>query len=86
VFNALTTQETGRCACRSRSWRCSCGDPHVSESIREVILAAITVPARAGLLSGAPDRAPSIERIAMHGTAPRELLTEAADVLSPAER
>jgi AcrR family transcriptional regulator len=62
-------------------------DPRLSETMREAILTAITVPAAAGATSGEPDAAPVAERAAVHAVALRALLlTEAPSALSPAER
>jgi AcrR family transcriptional regulator len=61
-------------------------DPRLSESIREAILTAITVPATAEAPNGRPDATPATERVAVHAIALRALLTEAPGVLSPAER
>jgi AcrR family transcriptional regulator len=58
-------------------------DPRLSETMREAILTAITVPAFA---NGRPDMAPAAERVAVHAVALQALLTEAPNVLSPAER
>jgi AcrR family transcriptional regulator len=60
-------------------------DPRLSETMREAILTAITVPASAEAPNGGPDAAPATERVAVHAVALRALLTEAS-VLSPAER
>src|SRR6267378_2448744 len=61
-------------------------DPRLSETMREAILTAITVPAPAEAPNGGPDAAPAAERIAVHAVALRALLPQAPDVLSPAER
>jgi AcrR family transcriptional regulator len=61
-------------------------DPRLSETMREAILTAITVPGPAGAPNEEPDVAPSAERVAVHAVALRALLTEAPNVLSPAER
>lgn len=61
-------------------------DARLSETMREVILAAITVPASAEASSEAPDTAPGPDRIAMHAVALRALLAEDHSVLSPAEQ
>jgi len=60
-------------------------DPRLSETMREAILTAITVPASAEAPNGGPDAAPATERVAVHAVALRALLTEAS-ALSPAER
>jgi AcrR family transcriptional regulator len=61
-------------------------DPRLSETMREALLTAITVPASAGTPNGGPDAEPATEQIAVHAVALRALLTEAPGVLSPAER
>jgi AcrR family transcriptional regulator len=61
-------------------------DPRLSETMREAILTAITVPAAAEAPNEGPDAAPAAERVAVHAIALLALLTEASDVLSPAER
>jgi AcrR family transcriptional regulator len=61
-------------------------DPRLSESIFEAILAAITVPVSAETANEGADTAPAAERVAVHAVALRALLTEAPNVLSPAER
>ena len=62
-------------------------DPRLSETMREAILSAITVPASAANSKGALDAAPAAERVAVHAVALRALLpTETPGVLSPAER
>ncbi len=62
-------------------------DPRLSETMREAILTAITLPASTETPNGGPDAAPSTERIAVHAVALRTLLiTEAPSVMSPAER
>jgi AcrR family transcriptional regulator len=60
-------------------------DPRLSETMREAILTAITVPVSETANEGA-DTAPAAERVAVHAVALRALLTEAPSVLSPAER
>jgi len=57
-------------------------DPRLSETMREAILTAITVPASAEVPNGETDA----ERIAVHAVALRALLAETPSVLSPAER
>jgi len=61
-------------------------DPRLSETMREAMLAAITVPAPAEAPLGGPGAAPAAERVAVHAVALRALLTEAPSVLSAAER
>ena len=62
-------------------------DPRLSETMREAILSAITVPASAETPNGGPDAASTTERVAVHAVALRALLlTEAHGVLSHAER
>ncbi len=63
-------------------------DPRLSESMREAILTAITVPASAEAPNGGAAAAPAVtERVIVHAIALRALLlTEAPGVLSPAER
>jgi AcrR family transcriptional regulator len=61
-------------------------DPRLSETMREAILTAMTVPASAVAPDGGPDAAPAAERVAVHAVALRALLAEAPSVLSPAER
>jgi hypothetical protein len=61
-------------------------DPRLSETMREAILTAITVPAAAETPNERPDAAPAAERVAVNAIALRALLTEASGVLSPAER
>jgi AcrR family transcriptional regulator len=61
-------------------------DPRLSETIREAILAAITVPAPAEAPNGGPDEAAAGERVAVHAIALRALLPQAPDVLSSSER
>jgi len=61
-------------------------DPRLSETMREAILSAITVPASAETSNG-PDATSTAERVAVHAVALRTLLlTEASGVLSDAER
>jgi AcrR family transcriptional regulator len=61
-------------------------DPRLSETMREAILAAVTVPVSAEAPNEGPDTSPGDERIAVHAVALRALLTDAPSVLSPAER
>jgi len=61
-------------------------DPRLSESVREAILTAITVPASADAPNGGPDVASTAERVAVHAVALRTLLAEAPSALSPAEQ
>lgn len=60
-------------------------DLRLSETLREAILTAITVPA-AETPNGGPGAAPAAERVAVHAVALQALLTEAPGVLSAAER
>ena len=60
-------------------------DPRLSETMREAVLTAITVPDSAEAPDEAPGAAPA-ERVAVHAVALRALLTDAPSVLSPAER
>jgi len=61
-------------------------DPRLSETMREAVLTAITVPDSAEAPDEAPGAAPAAERVAVHAVALRALLTDAPSVLSPAER
>jgi len=61
-------------------------DPRLSETMREALLTAITVPDSAEAPDEAPGAAPAAERVAVHAVALRALLTDAPSVLSPAER
>jgi AcrR family transcriptional regulator len=61
-------------------------DPRLSETMREAILTAITVPPSAAASDGGSNAAPAAERVAVHAVALRALLAEAPSVLSPAER
>ena len=61
-------------------------DARLSETMREAILTAITVPPSAENPNGGPDTAPTAQRVAVHAVALQALLTEAPGVLSPAER
>ena len=61
-------------------------DPRLSETMREAILAAISVPAPAKARDRGPDAAQTAERVAVHAVALRALLAEAHSVLSPAEQ
>jgi AcrR family transcriptional regulator len=61
-------------------------DPRLSETMREAILTAITVPASTEVPNETPDAAPAAERVAVHAIALQALLTEAPNGLSPAER
>ena len=62
-------------------------DPRLSETLREAILSAITVPASAETPSGGADPASTAERVAVHAVALRALLrTERPGVLSHAEQ
>jgi AcrR family transcriptional regulator len=61
-------------------------DPRLSETMREAILAAITVPASTEAPNGETDAAPASERVAVHAIALQALLTKTPGVLSRAER
>jgi AcrR family transcriptional regulator len=61
-------------------------DPRLSETMREAILTALTIPAAAETPNGGPDATPAAERVAVHAVALQALLTDAPSVLSPAER
>jgi len=61
-------------------------DPRLSETIREAILSAITVPGSAEAPNDGPDASSAAGRVAVHAVALRALLAEAPSVLSPAER
>jgi len=61
-------------------------DPRLSETMREAILTAITVPDSAEAPDEAPGAARAAERVAVHAVALRALLTDAPSILSPAER
>ena len=61
-------------------------DTQLSETVREAILAAITVPTSAGAPKRESDAASAAERVAVHAVALRALLTEAPSVLSTAEQ
>jgi hypothetical protein len=61
-------------------------DPRLSETMREAILTAITVPASAEAPNGRRDAVPAPERVAVHAVALQALLTETPSVLSPAEQ
>lgn len=61
-------------------------DLRLSETLREAILTAITVPASTETPNGGPDAAPAAERVAVHAVALQALLSDAPGVLSPAER
>jgi AcrR family transcriptional regulator len=61
-------------------------DPRLSETMREAILTAITVPDTGEAPDEAPGAASTAERVAVHAIALQALLTEAPSVLSPAER
>ena len=60
--------------------------PRLSETMREAILTAITVPASTEAPEGETDAGPAAERIAVHAVALRALLTDAPSTLTPAER
>ena len=61
-------------------------DPRLSETMREAILTAVTVPASPEAPNEGPDEAPATEQVAVHAIALGALLAEAPSVLSPAER
>jgi AcrR family transcriptional regulator len=61
-------------------------DPRLSETVREAILTAITVPAPTNAPNGETDAARAAERVAVHAVALRALLAEAPNVLSSAEQ
>jgi AcrR family transcriptional regulator len=61
-------------------------DPRLSETMREAILTALTIPAAAETPNGGPEATPAAERVAVHAVALQALLTDAPSVLSPAER
>ena len=71
--DALAAQHPARGARRAR----------LSETLREAVLAAITVPAAP---ERAPAEAPGADRVAARAVALRAVLAEAPEVLSPAER
>jgi AcrR family transcriptional regulator len=61
-------------------------DAWLSETMREALLTALTVPALPQAPNGRPDAAPAAARVAVHAVALRALLGEAPGVLSAAER
>lgn len=61
-------------------------DPRLSETMREAILAAVTIPAAAKRPNRSSAAVSAAARVAVHAVALRALLTEAATGLSPAER
>jgi AcrR family transcriptional regulator len=61
-------------------------DPRLSETMREAILTALTVPAAAETPNGETNAAPAAEQVAIHAVALQALLTDAPGVLSAAER
>lgn len=61
-------------------------DPRLSETMREAILSAVTVPAPAEAPNGSPDAPPAADPVAVHAVALRALLTDPPGVLSPAEQ
>lgn len=61
-------------------------DPRLSQTMREAILAALTVSAPAETRKGGPKAAPAAERVAIYAVALRALLNEAHGDLSAAER
>ncbi|WP_343216524.1 TetR/AcrR family transcriptional regulator [Deinococcus aestuarii] len=58
-------------------------DPHLPAALREAVLAAITI---AHLQGSASQERPGADRVAARATALQAVLSEAPDVLSPAER
>jgi AcrR family transcriptional regulator len=62
-------------------------DPHLSETMREAILAVVTVPTSAQTPNERPEDASTAQQVAVHAVALRALLlTDARGVLSPAEQ
>src|SRR5246127_688725 len=61
-------------------------DPRLSETMREAILTAVTVPASVKGPHRGAAAAPAAERVAVHAVALRALLTETPGILSAAER
>jgi len=61
-------------------------DPRLSETMREAILAAVTVPDSTETRNRGPDAASTAERVTIHAVALQAVLTDAPSVLSPAER
>ena len=62
-------------------------DPRLSETLRDAIIGAITVPASADTRNRGPHAAPTLDRVAVHAVALRALLLgDAPSVLSAAER
>jgi AcrR family transcriptional regulator len=61
-------------------------DPRLSETMREAILTALTVPGSGETPNEETNTAPAAERVAVHAVALRALLTDATGVLSAAER
>jgi len=61
-------------------------DPQLSATMREAILAAVTVPVSAEAPKGRPDASPGAERVSVHAVALRALLSEAPGVLAAAEQ
>ena len=61
-------------------------DPRLSDTMREAMLSAITVPASAEAAKGGPGAASAAQAVAVHAVALRALLTTACTALSPAER
>jgi AcrR family transcriptional regulator len=61
-------------------------DPRLSETMREAMLTALTVPVTAETPNGETNAAPAAEQVAVHAVALQALLSEAPNVLSPAER
>jgi AcrR family transcriptional regulator len=61
-------------------------DLRLSETMREAILAAITVPASAEATNRGPNAASAAQRVTVHAVALRALLAETPSILSPAEQ
>jgi len=61
-------------------------DPRLSETMREAILTAVTVPISAKVRHRGAAAAPAAEHLAVHAVALRALLTGTPGILSPAER
>jgi AcrR family transcriptional regulator len=61
-------------------------DPRLSETMREALLTAITVPGSTEAPNGDTHAAPTAERVAVHAVALKALLNDAPNALSPAER
>jgi AcrR family transcriptional regulator len=61
-------------------------DARLSETMREAIITALTVPAAAETPNGETNAVPAAEQVAVHAVALQALLTDAPGVLSAAER